>query len=421
MKRFIVFAFMLVSALTAQAKPLTLLLWHSMAGNLGLQVNKLADGFNSSQSDYVIKPVYKGNYTESLTSFAAAFRAKKPPAMVQVFEVATRTMLTPKGIIKPLDTLLQEQGVQLPESDFFSAIRSYYAVNGKLKALPFNTAIPVLFYNADALAKIGYSADAFPATWDALEKVAGELKKAGYACAYTSAYPGWILLEAYASLHGLPLFNPLSGEPAYDNPAVIRHVTRLKRWQTLHYFEYGGRVDDATTLFTSSRCPIFSQSSGAYKGLSALVNFHLGVAPLPLDTVISKKRHQTLIGGAALWAVSGQSASAYQGIARFYAYIARPAVQELWHDATGYLPLGLSGVYKQREEINHDPVLAFLDNGLNHHDTSLRPLDAHSQIRTINDEALEAIFAGIQSPKEAMQQAMIRARIASSRAKKIQG
>ena len=42
---------------------------------------------------YKINAIYKGNYTETMTSAIAAFRAKKQPHIVQVFEVGTATMM----------------------------------------------------------------------------------------------------------------------------------------------------------------------------------------------------------------------------------------------------------------------------------------------------------------------------------------
>ena len=71
--------------------------WHGMAGHLGDEVRLLADDFNRSQDEFTIKPVYKGDYTETLTSFAAAFRAHKAPAIVQIFEVGTAIILSPTG------------------------------------------------------------------------------------------------------------------------------------------------------------------------------------------------------------------------------------------------------------------------------------------------------------------------------------
>ena len=58
--------------------------WHAMGGVNGERVNKIAEDFNATQSDYKVVPVYKGNYTETMTSAIAAFRAKQQPHIVQV-------------------------------------------------------------------------------------------------------------------------------------------------------------------------------------------------------------------------------------------------------------------------------------------------------------------------------------------------
>mgnify|MGYP003339292021 FL=1 len=77
-----------VLASTAQASAQTeIQWWHAMGGNLGEVVNQLAEGFNKSQTQFKVNPVYKGSYTETLTAAIAAFRAKQAPHIVQVFEV----------------------------------------------------------------------------------------------------------------------------------------------------------------------------------------------------------------------------------------------------------------------------------------------------------------------------------------------
>lgn len=42
--------------------------WHSMEGELGKEVNSLADRFNKAHSDVKIVPVYKGNYEQNLAA-----------------------------------------------------------------------------------------------------------------------------------------------------------------------------------------------------------------------------------------------------------------------------------------------------------------------------------------------------------------
>ncbi|GMW52096.1 hypothetical protein LOCUS_16390 [Klebsiella pneumoniae] len=43
----------------------TIPFWHSMEGELGKEVDSLAQRFNAANPDYKIVPVYKGNYEPS--------------------------------------------------------------------------------------------------------------------------------------------------------------------------------------------------------------------------------------------------------------------------------------------------------------------------------------------------------------------
>lgn len=413
MNRLILFFWILFLSMIAQSKPVELVFWHGMAGHLGDEVQLLADDFNRSQKEYFIKPVYKGHYVETLTSFAAAFRAHKPPNMVQIFEVGTAMMLSPKGVIKPVKELMQEQGMALPEKDFIQSVREYYSEQGQLMALPFNLSSPALYYNKDALAKVGYGESNFPNTWNNMELLAKKLKEAGYDCTYTTAYPGWVLFESYLAIHGLPILQDQPLRAVFNTPQLVHHFQRLKKWHTLHYFKYGGRVDDSTILFTSGVCPLFSQSSGAYNSLSSLVPFKLGVAAMPLDTDVSRVRHANVAGGAAIWAVGGQSQQQYRGIALFFAFLVKPETQLRWHEHTGYLPIGLKGVYASILKTSHHPSLLIaktdLEDNVVNRQNVFRPIGPQNQIRSVNDEVFEAMFAGIMNANEAVEESVNRA------------
>lgn len=418
MSRILVFILCVFFSLSLSAKSVEIILWHSLAGHLGEVIKQVATDFNNSQQEFAVKPVYKGEYTEALTSFAAAFRAKHPPAIVQIFEVGTGTMLYPKGIIKPVDQLMQEQGLFLPKASFLPAIRDYYSENDLLLAMPFNSSVPVVYYNADVIEKLGYSPNTFPRTWDEMEVLASKLIAAGYQCAYTSAYPGWIQIESFLALHGFSMFEAQSQRAIYNNSALIAHLDRLKKWQTRHYFVYGGRASNATVLFTSGHCAMFSQSSGSHNSLAELVKFRLGVTLLPFDERISKTRFNNVAGGAALWVVAGQKPIIERGIAQFFSYLARPEVQQHWHQQTGYLPLGTAGIYAKliAGQQNHS-ILALAQMELAGHDENQKGSQTgpQNQIRIINDEAIEAIFAGIKTPKQALDEAVARANYAIDR------
>src|SRR4030095_6676542 len=90
--------------------------WHAMTSVLGERVNEIATKFNASQSQYVVKAVHKGSYAETLNAAVAAYRAKQPPHIVQVYEVGTQTMLS-SGAVYPVYQLIKDNGVAIDWND----------------------------------------------------------------------------------------------------------------------------------------------------------------------------------------------------------------------------------------------------------------------------------------------------------------
>lgn len=379
--------------ITVFAKPVKIVFWHAMAGSLEQEVNRLAQDFNRSQPNYVIQPLYKGSYLETLTAFSAAFRAQVPPALVQVFDMGTSTMTHAPGLILPVGQLMQ--GTDWNEHTIWPALRTYYSVNDQLMAFPFNVSVPVMYYNIQRLEKLGYDAQHFPKTWQAFEVLLKQLKAQGDSCAYTSAYPSWIHVESFSALHG------------EDPHLQMTHLKRLMRWKQTNWFEYAGRTDEASVLFTSGKCSLFSQSSGAYQSLKSMSHFKVGIAALPIDHK-QNHRYPNVVGGAALWVVAGQPKPVQKGIALFFKYLMQPEVQAGWYARTGYLPM-LQTQHSEDQLIQlvqqewAEPVQA---GSMKH---------AQHRIRMINDEAIEAMFSNLLSPDEAGVQMTAGAAYASSR------
>ncbi|MFX8039872.1 ABC transporter substrate-binding protein, partial [Acinetobacter baumannii] len=55
------------AAAPAYAAPVEIQWWHAMGGPLGEKLVSIAEGFNKSQSDYKVVPVFKGSYPEAMT------------------------------------------------------------------------------------------------------------------------------------------------------------------------------------------------------------------------------------------------------------------------------------------------------------------------------------------------------------------
>src|SRR3989339_799733 len=97
--------FLMVAGAYAQT---TVEFWHAMAGKNDEMVRTIADKFNASQKDYKVVPVFKGSYSETMNAGIAAFRSGAAPAIIQVYEVGTATMMAAKGAVKPVYQLMAE-------------------------------------------------------------------------------------------------------------------------------------------------------------------------------------------------------------------------------------------------------------------------------------------------------------------------
>jgi len=395
--------------------------WHAMGGANGERVDKIAADFNASQSEYKVVPVYKGNYTETMTAAIAAFRAHQQPAIVQVFEVGTATMMAAKGAVYPVEDLMKDTGTPFDKSGYLPAVISYYQTpEGKLLSMPFNSSTPVLWYNKDALDAAGAKV---PTTWNELEDAAKKLVANGMKCGYSFGWQSWVMIENYSAWHNLPIgtkengFAGLDTEFVFNNDAVENRLQKIADSQKDHLFVYGGRRGDSLPLFTNGECGMWMNSSAYYGGIKKQAKFNFGQTMLPLDTDVADKPQNSIIGGATLWVLKGRPQEEYKGVAQFLHYLSSPEVQAWWHQQTGYVPI-TTAAYKLSQEQGFYESNPGTDTAI--HELSLNTPTPNSkglrfgnfvQIRDIINEEMEALWAGDKTAKEAMDSAVKRGNV----------
>jgi sn-glycerol 3-phosphate transport system substrate-binding protein len=390
--------------------------WHAMGGQLGEALNTLAEGFNKSQRDYKVVPVYKGTYTETMTGAIAAFRAKQQPHIVQVFEVGTATMMAAKGAIYPVHQLMADAGEKFDPNAYLPAVYGYYSTtDGKLLSMPFNSSTPVLYYNKDAFKKAGLDPNAPPKTWPDMEQSSKKLLAAGHPCGFTTQWQTWIQIENFGAWHNIPFATGANGFAGTDtkltinDPLRARHVENLARWQQERIFVYAGREGKPNPKFTTGECPMILASAGTAGGFAqAMKDVPFGVAMLPYYPDVTGAPQNSIIGGATLWVLSGKPKNEYPGVARFFAYLSSPEVQSKWHMDTGYVPITKAAYERTRAQGFYD---RFPGRDVAVEQLNLKPPTDNSkglrignfvQIRDVMDEELEAVWAGQKTAKQAL-------------------
>ncbi len=394
--------------------------WHSMGGALGEWVNDLAKDFNASQKEYKVVPTFKGTYDESMAVAIAAFRAGNAPHILQVFEVGTATMMASKQAIVPVGEVMKKAGVRFDANDYVPAVAGYYtAPNGQMLSFPFNSSTTVLHYNKDAFKAAGLDTEKPPTTWPEVALAAAKLKANGHKCPFTSSWMSWTQLESFSAWHNTEFAtkgNGMRGMDArltFNTPLHVRHIENLSNMAKSGLMVYKGRGNLADATFVSGECAMVTGSSALYGSVKRNAKFTGGIGALPYYPDVPGAPQNTVIGGASLWVMSGKKDAEYKGVAQFLARLSVAEEAAKSHQRTGYLPLtkasyeltSKSTFYKDNP--GTDVSVTQMIRKTTDKSRGIR-LGNFVQIRAINDEELEQVWAGKKSVKEALDTAVKR-------------
>ena len=411
-----------VVAFASPAQAVTdIMWWHAMSGELGRQLDKLAADFNASQSEYRIVPSYKGSYTETVTAAIFAFRSRSQPAIVQVNEIATATMMAAKGAIYPVFELMRDEQEPFSPAAYLPAVTGYYAdVAGNMLSFPFNASTPILYYNKNLFRSAGLDPESAPKTWPEVGAAAKKLRASGAVCGFTTSWPSWINVENFSAFHNLAVstkangFDGLDAVLVFNNPVMVHHIAQLVEWQAGKVFDYSGRATSAEPRFQNGECGIFIGSSATRADIRANSKFEVGYGILPYWPDVESAPQNSIIGGATLWVLRERPRAEYKGVAKFFGYLSKPEIQAAWHQNTGYLPITRAAFDLTRAQGFYDrnPGTAISIEQI-----TLKPptdnsrgvrLGSFALIRNVIEDELEQAFAGKKSAQDALDSAVVR-------------
>ena len=392
-------------------------LWHAMPGALGEVLGALVQRFNASQTGVRVKPVYQGGYDQTYSRALAAHFDGRGPHLVQAYEAASASLLAWRGAIKPLWEVMDESGKRVETGALVPAVASTFSdASGRLLALPFNSATPILYYNKDAFARAGLDPAKPPRTWYEMAGTLGALIESGMGCGYATAWPSWVLLENMSLWHNQEFAtrgNGLGGHDArfvFNTHLMMRFVAMLSSWAKSGYFTYTGRTDEAEARFAAGECGMLTTSSAAYERLTREARFAIGASYLPYYDDVPGAPQNTVAGGAGLWAFGRKTRAEYRAVAEFFSFLLRPDVQAAWHQKTGYLPLTKAardlarkaGYY--RSHPGQEIALRQLEAAPTPDSRGIR-LGDYRWIRPILEEELEVVWAQARTPEDALDRA----------------
>jgi len=391
--------------------------WHAMTGANNEVVETLSKEFNESQSEYKVTPVFKGTYPETLNAGIAAFRAKQPPHIMQVFDAGTGTMMAAEGAIKPVADILSMGGKPFDKSQYLPGIVGYYSKpDGTMLSFPYNSSSPILYYNKDIFQKAGLDVDNPPKTWTEVWDAAKKIKSSGAApCGFTSTWLTWIHTENFAAWNNYSWGTQENGIAGPNVELKINAEPFVKHFQALAdlakdgTFKYGGRTSEAKQIFLAGECGIFTESSG---GLGDVIKsgMNYGTGMLPSDG----ETQNTIPCGASLWVFAGKSDEEYKGVAAFFNFLSQTDIQARLHQVSGYLPVTLAAYEKTKADGFYEknpareiPIKQMMGKAPTENSKGVR-LPNLPQVRDIMNEEYENMLAGKQTAQQALDNAVTR-------------
>lgn len=299
--------------------------WHRWTGVHADIFNEVVKQFNAVNPNIEVEVVpTPGEYINLTQKMLARLAAgQTPPDVVFCGYNFLGYMVREFGAI-PLEPLKI-----INKDRFVNGVLKTGQINGKQYGLPFGISNPVVYINADLLAKSGIAESGIK-TWTDLDKAARKIassqpNKKGL---YISNVDTFLLQSMIESAGGYMVKN---GKPAFNSAAGVK---AMSVWRDLYKDGVIPQINyrEAQTAFSSGQIGIFITSIMDLQTFATQVNFQLKVLSFPK---FGTKPVRLASGGAAGLLFSRNSGR-QKAAAEFMEYLTTIKAAEKWSES-GYL------------------------------------------------------------------------------------
>lgn len=210
-------------------------------------------------------------------------------------------------------------------------------VNGKLYGMPYALSTPILYYNADLIAKAGGNPDTPPATWPELFALAEKIKNP--AEGISGAYIVWsttgnYLWQELLFTHGGKMLSDDGKKAGFDTPEglktfeILRDLVQKAGMQNM-------TDEQATQAFIAGKIGFFLSSSARVNNFMKQIGtrYVLKTGPFPSPSPVSK-----IVSGGANMMIFTQDAEKQKAAWEFLKFASGPVGQTIMVRHIGYMP-----------------------------------------------------------------------------------
>ena len=388
-----------------------IIFWHAMGGVNGEATEALVKAFNESQNEIVVKSEYQGTYDDMITKLKATMQSGGMPDVCQMYDIGTKFMAD-SGYAIPVEDMFAS--TNFDSSSVMDIITSYYTVDGKQMAMPFNVSTPMLYYNKDVFKAAGLDPETPPKNFDEVMEYSKKIVESGAApVGYAQAIYGWFFEQQIAG-QGKYYANNENGRKeaatAVDFDQNGAGLKIFETWKNLldsgYAANYGSTTADTQTAFFSGQAAIIVESTAILKNATNSCDFEVGTGYFP--KIEDNAEGGVIIGGASLWMMDNKDEAKKNAAWKFVEYSTTPEAQANWSMSTGYFAINPAAYETpdMKAFLEENPNFLTAINQLK--DTPVNGYTAGvlsgvaTESRTLCNEAMEKTYNGTYTPQQAI-------------------
>ncbi|MFA6507093.1 MAG: ABC transporter substrate-binding protein [Treponemataceae bacterium] len=396
-----------------------------VGGPLTALIDKICADFMAENPNIAIKPVYTGNYDDTVVKIQTAIQGKNPPDFF--INLATqRFSMASSQIAMPLDDFIKADGDagKAYIDDFLKGFMEDSYVNGKIYSIPFQRSTMVLFYNKDAFSEVGLNPEKAPISWKELveysqklvkKDAAGNYERYGVGIALNSGSAQWAFtgFALQNSVDGRNLMSEDGKKVYFDTP---ENAEALQFWVDLQN-KYGvmqkGIVQwtDLPGQFLGGKVAMIYHTTGNLTNINKNATFKFGTAFLP-----GSKRIGAPTGGGNFYITSGIAPARQKAAWKFIKFATSAERLAQWNLDTGYVAPRKSSFETKliKDYWARLPQAKVAFEQIPYAKPELTTYEASKMWRILNDN-IQSSITGEATPAQAMKKAQAQAEDALKR------
>ncbi|MCD6519096.1 MAG: extracellular solute-binding protein, partial [Anaerolineae bacterium] len=399
----------------------TITFWHPQAPESfrGKLLEEIIKEFEAKYPEITVESVYQGNYTDLYKKLLAAIAAGTPPDCAVSYPSMISEYLKADAVVE-LDQYINDPEIGLTAEDLADIFPGYLAecrfpqYGNKYYAFPFTKSAVGMWYNMDLIRAAGY--DHPPRTWEEFEKMCIDITKKtgkkGYAY-YESAST----FDAWLYSRGATQLNEDQTKAIFNGPEAVEALEMMVRLiEAGAAYKPEGRYADQAEFAKGNVAFTMASTSGTYYYKKAIEESGNVVKDWG-QTIIpqSDPEHPKTVLYGGSFCIFKTTPAKQKAAWLFVKFFTDTEQTAKWGSKSGYMPVRASAAALLEDYFASNPIAKQQFEEIIPYAYPEPGVRGEQEIRDYIQDAMVAVFEGLATPKEALDEAVRKANEALAR------